>query len=875
MTIIRSLLNWNPAKEASGDSVAVWRGCAHASIVLGVTVGVQGMLGAMFAFGRDWTSGRDAGLTDWGRSLFRPERDLPLYVVGCVVSLGLAWLLVRIWDRRVDRGVFPEGENRTLAGWAVLQLLLAAGASLVFVLVGLRTGRSLAIGAGLRRALGFFLITAPGVIACLWATCVLTLGRGRPRFPSRLVDGWLDLVCLADKGQEPRHSSSPLPAAGGAIAQVAGMLSDLAAVVLIVTVIYSPAWVWLTLRSPDYSERNTPYHHWNAFAMGPAVGFKSGGALGTDVFSQYGVGWPLLFTALDPVLPLSYTNMVGLSVSYCCLYFIGFYLLLRLTLGSASWALAGTVLAFAIQLYRGLPNGAMIWTTPSSTMMRSPLDVWFFLAMLMHLRTCRVVWAALASALAGFAILFEIDSGIYLTVALLIYATLKAGSRFNGIGGGRHEVAKTVLVCCASFVATLLGGLAVASRGTVLGAGFWRGWLEGVVEYGGGMFALPIATAPGGWELLDFCAAVSLFLVLFARALLPPRNADQRNQDLFWGVWSAYGLQFLILFVYRSHSYNIYHVAPPFIAAAVYATFSTAKWAERAIHRLVMPSRWVSFSSVGGYVAIALCLAALVKSPGFRIYPGLLGMALMRPGAGELPSEPKKTSSPRIHQELPIEFGAVVTEMAALRSRGKTVGVLHLADTMLYLHSECPLPFRYSPLMLSSLTIDQLNRNLDAFSRANIDYILIVNEEECEKTGFYMIWRAFRAVLGRDYVFQRTIGSFGLWRRGNIGSRPESTERTERGSLEGRGNPLFQVSASECDAKLVFRVGVKRGNESRAREFLARSAERRCTYRAGAGWTRGTEVRCLQGPKLSDGPSPSLRSHLGCSRSAFCSRFEL
>jgi hypothetical protein len=76
MLPIHRLLNWNPATEASDESYAVSRGCAHASILLGVAAGVQGTLGAMFAFVRDWTSGRDAGLTELGRSLFRPERDL-------------------------------------------------------------------------------------------------------------------------------------------------------------------------------------------------------------------------------------------------------------------------------------------------------------------------------------------------------------------------------------------------------------------------------------------------------------------------------------------------------------------------------------------------------------------------------------------------------------------------------------------------------------------------------------------------------------------------------------------------------------------------------------------------------------------------------
>jgi len=273
---------------------------------------------------------------------------------------------------------------------------------------------------------------------------------------------------------------------------------------------------------------------------------------------------------------------------------------------------------------------------------------------------------------------------------------------------------------------------------------------------------------------LYFYASVSLFLFLFARALIPPRDADRRNHELFWGVWSAYGLGYLILFVYRSHSLNIYHAATPIIAASVYVAVSAAKWADRAIPRLAMQSRWLSSSAVAGYAALALSLAALVESPAFRNYPGLVGTALLRSGVADRSSESARTGPTPIHRELPIEFEAVVAEMAALRSRGNTVGMIHPSDAMFYLYSGCPLPFRYSPLILSSFTINQLNCNVDRFARANVDYILIVEGKECEGSSYYMIWRAFRAVLGREYVFQKTIGSFELWRRQGSGRHPTS-----------------------------------------------------------------------------------------------------
>jgi hypothetical protein len=532
--------------------------------------------------------------------------------------------------------------------------------------------------------------------------------------------------------------------------------------------IYCPAWDKLAAQSPGVSEKLLPYYHWSSFAMGPALGFRAGGALGTEVFSQYGVGWPLVFTALDRVLPLSYTNMVGLAVCYGCLYWMAIYVFLRLAQVRSSWALAGTVLAAGTQLFCGLPDGAIMWTYPSSTMMRSPLDVWCFLALLMHARTSRGAWAASAFALAGLGIVFEIDTGIYLAAALLTYSILCLGGRPRR-ARGPWPVMATALACGASFLATLLPGLAVASRGTLGRADFWRGWAEGTVFFGNGMFALPVATEPGQPQILLFCACVCLLLFLVARALVPARDADRRNHDRFWAAWSAYGLAYLILFVYRSHSWNIYHAAPSVVVAAVYAAASAAQWVDRAVHRLGGQSWRRSLPVTAGCAALAFSLATVVGSPAFQNYPSLLGMALARSGFGDRGSESTAAVPAPNHHELPTRFEAVVAQMAALRSLGYTVGIIHPSEPMFYLHSECPILFRYPAFMLSSFTLDQLDRNLDRFTRAKLDYVLIINGNECEHAGYYLIWRAFRAVLGRHYAFQRTIGSFELWRRRGSG----------------------------------------------------------------------------------------------------------
>src|SRR5262249_30688607 len=65
-----------------------------------------------------------------------------------------------------------------------------------------------------------------------------------------------------------------------------------------------------------------PFLHWNAYVMGAAIGFREGRALGVDVYTEYGVGYPLLVNWLSPLVPLSYSNLILMATIYGCIYFM-------------------------------------------------------------------------------------------------------------------------------------------------------------------------------------------------------------------------------------------------------------------------------------------------------------------------------------------------------------------------------------------------------------------------------------------------------------------------------------------------------------------------------------------------------------------------
>src|SRR5262249_52965942 len=140
-----------------------------------------------------------------------------------------------------------DAEERIIAGWAVLQGLLAIAVSLLFVWTVSDGGRSLAIGhSRLTRALGILVLTGPGAIAFLATAFGLAFGRGRPPVPSRLIEWWLRIARAGADEVVREGRPSPPPVCRHATMRGATLLFDLAAVATIVAVVYSPGWDRIT-----------------------------------------------------------------------------------------------------------------------------------------------------------------------------------------------------------------------------------------------------------------------------------------------------------------------------------------------------------------------------------------------------------------------------------------------------------------------------------------------------------------------------------------------------------------------------------------------------------------------------------------------------
>ena len=65
-----------------------------------------------------------------------------------------------------------------------------------------------------------------------------------------------------------------------------------------------------------------------------------------------------------------------------------------------------------------------LWMCPSSTVLRYIFDVWFFMALWLHLRSRRVIWAVCCGIALGLSLIWVLDIGIYIFVVSILYVSI-------------------------------------------------------------------------------------------------------------------------------------------------------------------------------------------------------------------------------------------------------------------------------------------------------------------------------------------------------------------------------------------------------------------------------------------------------------------
>jgi hypothetical protein len=714
----------------------------YGPLSLGLSVGIQWMLVALLFWGPlPALPAQINELTVLGAFWFKPERDLCVYLAGCVLTtigtVGLVWL----W--KVHFRIEPASQKKRFATAAATVQLLLGGTSFALFATLLPVLRPMVANDRVIFSLvGFTLLLIPGIVSLIMGTFCLRFvvsvaGLG---FGKNVFEGWETL--LGSPGQDSSKRNRGMMEAA----------MDVLIPLLVCVIIYVPPWRELA----GLFFLRDEFHHWDYFTMGPALAFSHHLALGTDVYAQYGVGWPMLLSAISPIAPLSYGLVVNIAIVYGCAYFAGIYLLLRLFFKDVTWALIGVIIAITLQLFRGIEPGAVLWQYPSSTVIRAPFDVWFFVAILMYMRSQRIFWALTTGLTVGLALLFETETGLYLCAAWACFFLVSVPF-FVSRDLKTHF--KCACVSCSTAAIACCLGLVIASRGTLLHAEFWAGWGEAIFKYSAGISMLPIAGVPNT-TLLLFAMFLVAYLFCFTRMLIASLQWEISASDLFLGCLSFYGLLTLILFIGRSHPYNIYHVSVPFAVVLVASL-------ERMHERLLIRFGWLPSAMRRAFplaCAAGACVGLFSQSA-FQSYPNLFwilrhgfpdqGLSLSHTGIRGIPPAALRFAD---------QFDVITARMRDLTESDRSIAIFDHADTKYYLSSGAVPWSRYSPLMPSLLAKAQVEKLKKELLERHPDYVFLSNNlKGVQAHGEVDTWTILRDTLKQHYVLENNTGLFEVW----------------------------------------------------------------------------------------------------------------
>jgi hypothetical protein len=705
--------------------------CLLGPLALGLSVGIQATFTAFLLLGPVNNAGLADQLTAYGAKIVRPEHDLLIYVAGAAFTLFMAWLMGWYWRGKLG-GIAPARVSGFMAAAALLEGLLAVVSLIVYAML---------LGSGCFSGHVGARLPASDFDAVRWlAPCLVAL-----------ICAAVDLEYGLDQtaGSANRFQQAYLRL---------GKVLRYAAPVFVLLVVGVPPGRWGYLAGKFFGADLC--HHLNFFMMGPALSFAHGKAFGAEVYSQYGIGWPLLASALARFSALTYGNLVGMEIVYGCIYYVALFFLLRTCFQQEVWAAFGVVLAIYWQIFSGASIGEIIWQYPSSTMMRHPLDVWFFLALVMHQRSGRMFWTAVAGVAGGLGVFFETETGVYLLITFVIYSALRAGLAMDqGRPTGWKALLLPLAVFAAAATATLLPLLLYTSRGTLFTGAFLHGWIEALVTYGSsGVGALPIAEL-SEVPLMCFLVVLIVYLGVIAYAVLRGLHGNASKGEILLAAVGAYGLAVLLLFVGRSHPFNLCHTAAPFAVVLAALLFRGHSALPHSLQQSALPCA----------LAGSLALLLLTK-PQFQSYPSLLGSAFQsRPADGVS----LRTNPPDIQGLAPAyegfarEVQDICSVIRTLAPDGKGVAILDLNDTMLYSVANVRPWSRYASVYHMALTQQALESIRSELVARAPKYVVTRGQNAVRPPTWDFVWAPLHETVTPHYALQQTVGPYEVWRHSN------------------------------------------------------------------------------------------------------------
>jgi hypothetical protein len=485
------------------------------------------------------------------------------------------------------------------------------------------------------------------------------------------------------------------------------------------------------------------FYHWDHFMIAQALAHQHGMALSLDVYSPYGFGWPTLMSSLSGVLPLSHQSTIAFASTFCGVYFVGLYVLLRVAVQRRSLALAGTLLAlwlgFFSPLFMQVPGVMSNWQWPSMVIVRSPFDGAFFLALLVHARSGRPLASMLAAACAALGLFFETDTGLMVVGTFVVYwvcALLFVDIGPEELGEGEEigvaplRPTRTLLQSVAVFVFVMVVGLLIATHGRFLSepAAVLAGWLGGLTNSitQSQLFTGFVVGASADILALAFgLFGVCLFAVSETALKALHRRLDPTS--LFLGCVGFYGAGRLVLFVWNTEAIRMGLAG---VAVAIILTVALLRAIE-TLERWAQNSLDSKAARLCGLAPAAVLIAAgglLLASPTLERYPNAWNLARTGQPSNRvfvIPERREILVERRLDRRVGWWLRVAVEKVRALTLAGERVAVLDPFKTFIYLEAGVK-PWTGDAALFTNTFTRQASRELvERFAETGPRYVLI------------------------------------------------------------------------------------------------------------------------------------------------------
>ncbi len=308
--------------------------------------------------------------------------------------------------------------------------------------------------------------------------------------------------------------------------------------------------------------------HFDSFVGGPAWAAVSGNILDVDTVSHYGIGMPVLIGHAAEAFGGGHLGLLKVMMLCNWLYFMAWYVLLRLWFSSTAFAAAALWCAIRLQMFN-TNEFPCVFNYPSATVMRFFWDILFFWCVWMFLHEPQKKrYLAGAAITAGVAVFYMSSTGMCLVLtfgALLLWLFVSQrmtwGKALSLAGWG-------ALMLISAFTA-----LAFTQGRHVIDPKFWSDVGDFNKYFLNGFGALPVTEALQVKKYWAF--AMGLFIpvsyvwsLVYVAARIVLRRSGR--EAVFVGLLCLYGLGLYHYFVSRSSPYGFYTVAVVWVIVMFY-----------------------------------------------------------------------------------------------------------------------------------------------------------------------------------------------------------------------------------------------------------------------------------------------------------------